>query len=43
MDAMIVGGSTSHDLYKGGLTNAEPIEQPKAIMMAATDPSALHY
>eukprot|EP01018_Ginkgo_biloba_P012723 Gb_18944 [translate_table: standard] len=43
MDVIAVGGSTSHALYKGGLTNAEPIEQLKAIMMATTNLAALHY
>eukprot|EP01018_Ginkgo_biloba_P003979 Gb_35315 [translate_table: standard] len=42
MDAMAIGGSISHALCKGGLTDAELVEQLKAIIMVALNIIPLH-
>ncbi|XP_068663116.1 probable GTP diphosphokinase CRSH, chloroplastic [Aristolochia californica] len=41
MDKLAVGGSASHALYKGGLTDPEEAKRLKAIMMAAAELAAL--
>lgn len=41
MDAMADGGTASHSLYKGGLTDPEEAKRLKAIMMAAVELAAL--
>ncbi|KAL0367858.1 UNVERIFIED_CONTAM: putative GTP diphosphokinase CRSH, chloroplastic [Sesamum radiatum] len=41
MDMLAAGGTASHALYKGGLTNPEEAKRLKAIMMAAAELAAL--
>ncbi|CAK7323128.1 unnamed protein product, partial [Dovyalis caffra] len=41
MDLLAVGGTASHSLYKGGLTDPEEAKRLKAIMMAAAELAAL--
>ncbi|RVW55918.1 putative GTP diphosphokinase CRSH, chloroplastic [Vitis vinifera] len=41
MDMMASGGTASHSLYKGGVTDPEEAKQLKAIMMAAAELAAL--
>ncbi|KAL5981677.1 hypothetical protein ACLOJK_015740 [Asimina triloba] len=41
MDRLAAGGTASHSLYKGGLTNPEEAKRLKAIMMAAAELAAL--
>ncbi|KAL8142798.1 hypothetical protein V2J09_015830 [Rumex salicifolius] len=41
MDVFAVGGTASHSLYKGGLTDPEEAKRLKAIMMAAAELAAL--
>ncbi|KAL9253886.1 putative GTP diphosphokinase CRSH, chloroplastic [Drosera capensis] len=41
MDMLAAGGSASHSLYKGGLTDPQEAKRLKAIMMAAAELSAL--
>ncbi|CAI9771128.1 unnamed protein product [Fraxinus pennsylvanica] len=41
MDMMAAGGTASHALYKGGLTDPEEAKRLKAIMMAAAELAAL--
>lgn len=41
MDMMACGGTASHSLYKGGVTDPEEAKQLKAIMMAAAELAAL--
>ncbi|KAK3011957.1 hypothetical protein RJ639_012539 [Escallonia herrerae] len=41
MDMLAAGGTASHALYKGGLTDLEEARRLKAIMMAATELAAL--
>lgn len=41
MDRLSAGGTASHALYKGGLTNPEEAKRLKAIMMAAAELAAL--
>lgn len=41
MDMLAAGGTASHALYKGGLTNPEEAKHLKAIMMAAAELAAL--
>ncbi|KAI4338595.1 hypothetical protein MLD38_023633 [Melastoma candidum] len=41
MDMLAVGGTASHSLYKGGLTDPEEAERLKAIMLAAAELAAL--
>ncbi|KAH7513551.1 hypothetical protein FEM48_Zijuj12G0212200 [Ziziphus jujuba var. spinosa] len=41
MDALADGGTASHSLYKGGLTDPEEAKRLKAIMMAAAELAAL--
>ncbi|GER47529.1 GTP pyrophosphokinase [Striga asiatica] len=40
MDMLAAGGTASHALYKGGLTNPEEAKRLKAIMMAAAELAA---
>ncbi|KAJ4968404.1 hypothetical protein NE237_015105 [Protea cynaroides] len=41
MDMLAAGGTASHSLYKGGLTDPEEAKRLKAIMMAAAELAAL--
>ncbi|KAL5538070.1 hypothetical protein UlMin_042280 [Ulmus minor] len=41
MDALAVGGTASHSLYKAGLTDPEEAKRLKAIMVAAAELAAL--
>lgn len=41
MDMLASGGTASHSLYKGGLTNPEEAKRLKAVMMAAAELAAL--
>ncbi|KAI3462342.1 hypothetical protein Pfo_019005 [Paulownia fortunei] len=41
MDVLAAGGTASHALYKGGLTDPEEAKRLKAIMMAAAELAAL--